>query len=418
MSALTVLNRSLLALALAGALAAPAQAQHAGHDHGAATAPADAKPAAKQPAAEASATDHSTMDHSQMDHGAPAQSQAAPASVDHSGMDHSRMGHGQPAQPQADHSKKDHSRMDHSQMDHSQMDHGAPAQSQAAPASVDHSGMDHSRMGHGQPAQPQADHSKMDHSKMDHSQMGHGAAAAPSQPREPIPAVTQADRAAAFPPLKHHMEHAPAINHYVVFNRLEAVDADEGSAQAWEGQAWIGNDTDRLWLRTEGEREQGRTESAQLEALYGRAISPWWDFVVGARHDFRPGPSSQTWAAIGVQGLSPYKFEVSATAYLGESGRTAAAIEAEYELLLTNRLILQPLVELEFNGKDDPARGVGAGLSTAEAGLRLRYEITRQFAPYIGVSWERSFGDTADYRRAHGERAEDTRLVAGVRVWF
>ncbi|QQP97223.1 copper resistance protein B [Lysobacter enzymogenes] len=349
----------------------------------------------------------------QHNHGAPA------AAMDHSAMDHSQMGHAQkqPATKKAGARPKqaaaDSAPLDHAQMDHSKMGHSADGDSakpnDADAASGEPAAMDHSQM----------DDSKMDHSKMDHAAMGHAPprADATAQPREPIPAVTDADRIAAFPPISLHMQHAPEFNHMIVVNRLEAVDADRGSAQAWEGQAWFGSDTDRLWLRSEGERERGRTESANLEALYGRAISPWWDVVAGVRHDFRP-QRGQSWAAFGVQGLSPYKFEVSATAYLGERGQTALNLEAEYELLLTNRLILQPLVEVEFYGKDDPRRETGAGLSTAEAGLRLRYEISRKFAPYVGVSWERAFGDTADYRRAHGERVEDTRLVAGVRLWF
>lgn len=278
-----------------------------------------------------------------------------------------------------------------------------------AAAAADHAGMDHAGM---------------NHEGMNHAGMSHGDTAAPpppgagaAAPREPIPTPTEADRAAAFPSLQRHMVHAPEFNHFVLFNRLEAVEADRGGAQAWEGQAWFGTDTDRLWLRSEGEREDGHTESANLEALYGRAISPWWDLVVGAKHDFRP-QRSQTWAAIGVQGMSPYKFEVAATAYVGESGRTAVNLEAEYELLLTNRLILQPLVEVDLYGRDDPRRGVGSGLSTVEAGLRLRYEISRKFAPYIGLSRERAFGQTADYRREHGEGIDDTHWVAGVRVWF
>ncbi|WP_363797151.1 copper resistance protein B [Lysobacter firmicutimachus] len=297
----------------------------------------------------------------------------------------------------------------------------APA---AQSAEVDHSKMDHSKMGHGEGDPSQTDHSKMGHGEADHSKMGHGvadgspaAAAVAGEPREPIPVPTEADRAAAFPPLQHHMQHAPAVNHYLLFNRLESVEAEHGGAQAWEAQGWIGTDTDRLWLRSEGEREHGSTESADLEVLYGRAISPWWDAVVGIKHDFRP-ESSQSWAAFGVQGLSPYKFEVAATAYVGESGRTALNLEAEYELLLTNRLILQPLIEVDLNGKDDAQRGVGRGLSTVEAGLRLRYEFSRRFAPYIGLSRERAFGDTADYRRADGEDVDDTRFVAGIRLWF
>ncbi|KGM56276.1 copper resistance protein CopB [Lysobacter daejeonensis GH1-9] len=238
-----------------------------------------------------------------------------------------------------------------------------------------------------------------------------------SAPITPIPELNDADRAAAFPDLHKHMEHAPAFNWYVGINRLEGWDADGGTGQAWEATAWFGTDLNRLWLRSEGERLGGHTESADIEVLYGRSVSAWWDVVGGVRQETRPGPS-RSWAALGVQGLAPYKFEVQATAYVGDGGRVEANVEAEYELLLTNRLILQPLVEVDFAAKDDEARGVGSGLSKAEAGLRLRYEFTRRFAPYVGVVHERAFGSTADLRKAEGEPVTDTRLVVGLRTWF
>ena len=269
-------------------------------------------------------------------------------------------------------------------------------------------------MGH---AMPKAGAAGLDHGAMDHSAMDHGAAGKSEQPVTPIPVVTDADRAAAFPALTLHMEHASEVNSMVLFNRLEGWDADHGSGLAWEAQTWIGTDLDRLWLRSEGERSDGHTESADLEVLYGRSVSAWWDVVGGIRHDFKPG-DSQTWAALGVQGLAPYKFEVQATAYLGKSGQTAANIEAEYELLLTNRLVLQPLVEVDLAAKDDPEYGTARGFTGIETGLRLRYEVTRRFAPYLGVVHERALGDTADLRRAEGESTRDTRVVAGVRIWF
>jgi copper resistance protein B len=241
---------------------------------------------------------------------------------------------------------------------------------------------------------------------------------APSdKPMTPIPEVTDADRAAAIAPEDDHPVHDNGIFSYVLFNRLEAWEADAGTGLAWEGQSWIGTDLNRLWLRSEGEQIDGRLESADLEVLYGRSVSAWWDVVAGVRHDFRPG-DSRDFLAVGVVGLAPYKFEVEATAYVGESGQTAARIEVEYETLLTNRLILQPLLEAEFNGKDDPARGVGSGLSTAEFGLRLRYEIRREIAPYIGIVRERAFGQTARFREQDGHASDDTRFVAGFRIWF
>ena len=244
-----------------------------------------------------------------------------------------------------------------------------------------------------------------------------GMQPAPGQPRTAIPVVTDADRAAAVPPPSDHPVHDNPVENYTVFNRLEGWNADPGAGLHWEAASWIGTDLNRLWLRTEGEQRDGRLESADLEVLYGHSVSPWWDVLAGVRHDFKPG-ASQDFAAIGVQGLAPYKFEIAATAYLGQSGQTSARVEADYDLLLTNRLILQPLVEVNLYGQSDARRGTGAGLSTIETGLRLRYEIKRRFAPYIGVVHERAFGGTAGFRRADGEDTNDTRVVAGVRIWF
>ena len=282
---------------------------------------------------------------------------------------------------------------------------------------MDHSTMDHAVMDHDDMTMPMP----MDHDAMpgmNHSQTP--AEATPSKAAEKppsIPAPTDADRAAAFPQIVHHAMNDDGIHSYTLFNRFEAWNADHGSGLTWEGQAWIGTDLDKLWLRSEGERSDGITDVADLEVLYGRSKSRWWDVLAGLRHDFRPG-TSQDWLAFGVQGVAPYKIEVRATAYLGSSGRTAARIETEYELLLSNRLILQPMIELNFAGRQDARRGIGSGLSTAEFGLRLRYEITRQFAPYIGIVRERAFAGTADFRRAAGNDSNDTRFVVGLRFWF
>ena len=305
---------------------------------------------------------------------------ATPAEVDHSTMDHSQM-----------------QGMDHSTMDHSQMQ-----------------GMDHSKMD--QPQKQEMDHSTMDHSQMqgmDHPTMDH---AGPPQVT-PVPAVTQADRDAAFPDVHAHHLHGTSVQSYWLLDRLEVSDADNGTALGWEAMAWVGGDIQRIWLRSEGEAVDGRIEHGDMEVLYGRSVRPWWDVLAGVRQDVGEGPS-RTWAAFGVQGLSPYKFEVAATAYIGQGGRTALRAEAEYDTLLTNRLILQWRAEANAYGKADPLAGIGSGLSTVEFGARLRYEITRQFAPYFGVEHDRAFGNTADLRRNAGHDAGETRVVAGVRVWF
>jgi copper resistance protein B len=294
-------------------------------------------------------------------------------------------------------------------MDHSAMGEGMhPPQSGAEPSMPP---MDHSAMGHDMGTMPADPAGPMDHSAMA------GMTMAPTEPITPIPVLTDADRAAARPPPGGHTVHDNSIHSYWLLDRLETWDADQGTAMAWEAISWIGTDLNRVWLRSEGERVDGTTESADIEVLYGRSIARWWDVVAGLRHDFGQGPS-QSFAAVGVMGLAPQRFEVEATAYVGERGQTAARFEVEYDVLLTNRLILQPLVEAEFHGKDDPARGVGSGLGTVEAGLRLRYHFRREFAPYIGIVRERAFGNTADYRRQDGEDVDDTRFVAGLRIWF
>lgn len=210
--------------------------------------------------------------------------------------------------------------------------------------------------------------------------------------------------------------HDRAVHYLILMDQFEWSGRD-GGVTAWDNTSWVGGDVHRAWFRTEGELVDGRVDAADVHALYGKAISPWWDLVGGIRQDMRPGPA-RTWAAFGIQGLAPYWFEVQATGYVGAEGRTHARIEVEYELLLTNRLVLQPLVELEMYGKADPERRIGAGISSLETGLRLRYEIRREIAPYVGLTWERVYGGTADYARDAGDSVSHLRPVIGLRVWF
>jgi copper resistance protein B len=232
-----------------------------------------------------------------------------------------------------------------------------------------------------------------------------------------IPRLTDDDRKAAFPDVEGHTMRGNAVNYFVLFDQLEWQVREGTNRVNLDGRGWIGRDRDRLWFRAEGDGEGGRVGEAQTHVLYGRQFSRWWDVVAGVRQDFRPG-TAQTWAALGVQGLAPYWFDVEATAYVGASGRTHARFEVEYELLLTNRLILQPLVEAEVFGKSDPERGIGAGVSTTDAGFRVRYEWRREFAPYVGVTWRRKWGQTPDFAEAAGEDNGGARFVTGVRLWF
>ncbi len=203
----------------------------------------------------------------------------------------------------------------------------------------------------------------------------------------------------------------------LLVNRFERANSSYENSFSYDAQAWFGRDYDRLVIKAEGDLVNGKTLEARTEALWGHAVAPFWDAQLGLRADSGGGPERR-WLALGMQGLAPYWFELDATAYVGEGGRTALRLGAEYELLLTQKLILQPRVEFNFYGQADEAREIGAGLSSGTAGLRLRYEINRQLAPYVGVEWKGKYGATADLARNEGARTEETRWVAGLRFWF
>lgn len=249
-----------------------------------------------------------------------------------------------------------------------------------------------------------------------HAHATHGL----ESPGTDIPPVTDADREAAFPDVGHaamkaHMND-DTIQSCVLGDRLEW-QGGRDDRFVWDATGWVGRDYGRLWLRTKGEHTSDGVEEAQVEALWGKPVARWWDLLAGIRSDFEPGPN-HSWLAIGVVGVAPYFFDVEATAYVAGDGDTAAQVEVEYELLLTNRWILQPRVELEFYGQDDERRGLGSGLSNVEAGLRLRYEIRRELAPYVGIEWGRKYGDTGDFADAAGDVEEETRWVIGIRMWY
>lgn len=213
-----------------------------------------------------------------------------------------------------------------------------------------------------------------------------------------------------------HAEDDPVLI-MLMLDELERRGSGSDKEDSWDAEAWIGKDLDKLWVKSQGERAAGRTKHAELQFLYSKAVATYWDFQIGVRQDLEPSPS-RSWTVIGFQGLAPYFFDIDAAIFIGESGRTALRFEAEYELLLTQRLVLTPEIEVNVYGKDDPAIGVGSGLSDVEAGLRLRYEIRREFAPYIGVNWSRLYGDTADFAGATGRHSSDTEFLIGIRVWY
>ena len=233
----------------------------------------------------------------------------------------------------------------------------------------------------------------------------------PPPPQHVMPAMTAEQMSTRM-----QMDDA-SVTGMLLFDRLERTRSTAGDyATSWEAEGWLGNPIDRLWMKTEGERGSDGTEG-RVEALWSHAWTSFWDGQLGVRQDFGQGPARQ-WVALGVQGLAPYWFETQATFYAGEQGRTALRLEASYELLFTQRLVLEPKLELNFYGKDDPQRGVSSGLSDLEAGLRLRYEFSRKFAPYVGVNWTRRFGRFDNEPGVPEVHARETTWVAGVRIWL
>jgi len=217
--------------------------------------------------------------------------------------------------------------------------------------------------------------------------------------------------------------HAQAMEPGQPFGRflaeqLEYRTGDGESGVNWDAEAWIGNDDHKAWFKTEGEKPtDGKLEKGEVQALYVRRISDFFDAQVGVRYDVKPEPS-RGFAVLGVQGLAPYFIEIDAAVFLSHEGEASARFKAEYDLPITQRLVLQPKLEVNAALQDVPDRHVGQGFNNVELGLRLRYELVREFAPYVGVNWDRKLGETADFARRDGERTATLSLVAGVRFWF
>ncbi|MBI5462804.1 MAG: copper resistance protein B [Gammaproteobacteria bacterium] len=265
------------------------------------------------------------------------------------------------------------------------------------------------------PATTHQDMGAMNHDAggMDHGAMSMQGGTAPADARDPHAYAGGED----FGPIPRPRMGDEERFGMLMIDRLEAARSDDNTAAMYEVQGRFGGDYDRAVLKAEGESDGGALQEARTELLWGHAIASYWDTQVGVRHDSGMGPG-RNWLAFGVQGLAPYWFELDIAAYLGESGRSALRLDAEYELLLTQKLILQPRVEANVYGKRDTEREIGSGLSDLSAGLRLRYEIRREFAPYVGVEWAGKYGATADHARAAGEDAKEARIVAGLRVWY
>lgn len=270
--------------------------------------------------------------------------------------------------------------------------------------------MDHSQ--HDMPADPHAGHD-----------MGTAEQPVGKAPAPPAPKDRAADR--FYPPAemakagaKLRREHGGMASSQIIFDLAEYQVRDGHDGYRWVGEGWFGGDINRVVVKSEGEGiAGGALESAEVQLLYSRALDPYWNFQAGVRHDIKPNPS-RTYAAIGFEGVAPYWFELDGALFLSDKGDLLARIEGMYDQRLTQRLILQPRVELNFAAQDVPRQGIGSGLVDAELGLRLRYELAREFAPYVGVSYETKAGDTRRFARAAGEDVRSTSFVMGVRAWF
>ncbi|MNV19873.1 Copper resistance protein B precursor [compost metagenome] len=449
------MNRLAIALAplILAASAASVQAQdaHAGHAMPPMPAQAHARPAAQNPHAGHTAALVPTRPTADPHAGHTAQSAATPAPVDpHAGHDMSTMTPAQ-ADPHAGHDMSDssapadpHAGHDMSTMTPAESDPHAGHVMQGVAAPVDpHAGHDMSTM---TPAQsdPHAGHvmpgaavGADPHAGHDMSGMSMGPPDVPTSadtpgrpPEDPLPAAALSDPPHAadrvFDPDAMAearkvllAENGDIRTTAVIIDRLEAGVGDDDESYLWDVQGWSGGDINRFWWKSEGEGDfGGELEEAEVQALYSRAISPFWDVQAGLRQDFRSEGEDTTHLVLGLQGLAPYWWEVDAAAFLSTEGDLTARVEAEYDQRITQRLILQPRFEIEASARDIPELEIGSGLSSIEAGLRLRYEIRKEFAPYVGVEWSHALGSSADYIEARGGEVEDTRFVVGLKAWF
>lgn len=214
------------------------------------------------------------------------------------------------------------------------------------------------------------------------------------------------------------MEDDPIITK-VMLDQFETRITDGDDPLVLEAQAWIGKDLNKFVIKADIEQVNSKIEELELQALYSRAISPYWDFQIGIRQDQNPEPKpTKNWAVLGFQGLAPYWFEIDSSLFIGESEQVGLRFTAEYEWMITQKWVLSPEIEFNIHSKDDEVVGIGSGLSDSQLGIRLRYEIRREFAPYFGINWNNKYGKTATYAKNDGEKVSSTQIVAGFRAWF
>tara|TARA_B110001454_G_scaffold211955_1_gene228198 strand:+ start:2866 stop:3858 length:993 start_codon:yes stop_codon:yes gene_type:complete len=313
----------------------------------------------------------------------------------------------------------------YAQQDHSaHQGHDMPAEqtkAEAPPAATDpHAGHDMGNMEQA-PAEPVDPHAGHDMSTMpadDSAESDVGDASAPAPPGDhAADAVFGADVMAQS--RKELAYEVGGMGYSLVMLDLAEVGFQKGGeTYRFEGEAFTGGNINRFGVKFEGEGAfGGRLDDLELQALYSRAIAPYWNLQAGVRHDIKPDPS-RTYLVAGVEGIAPYWFKVNAATFLSNKGELRARVEASYDQRITQSLILQPRIEANVSFQDIPAIGVGSGLTDFEAGLRLRYEIKQEIAPYIGVEWRKQTGATARFARIAGEDPDTVSLVAGIRIWF
>lgn len=411
---------ALMAAAASLAMAAPAAAQHAGHMPGMdmpgmtmpppAKTPPKKKPAAKKPAAKKPVAAKAPKTK------APARKAKAgtpPAPSD------PHAGHSMEAMPAQQSAPGDpHAGHDMSAMPGMTMPEGQkmPGEAEDKPSAADpHAGHDMGSM---------PDMSMPGHDMGAMSDMGPAGTDLPAgnAPAPPVPTDHAADAVFGGEQMamsRHHLgEHGGQKFSKVLIDNAEVQFRKGRESFEWSAEAWYGGDINRLWLKSKGEVQfGGPLEKAETQALYSHAIGPYFNLQAGVRHDFKPSPS-RTYAVAAVEGLAPYFFELEGAIFLSNKGEVMARLEGSYDQRVTQRLILQPSAELNFAAQNSPELAVGSGLSDAELGLRLRYDIRREFAPYVGVQYRRAFGKTRQYLKADGESAGGWSILTGLRVWF
>ena len=266
------------------------------------------------------------------------------------------------------------------------------------------------------PSDPHAGHDMSAMPEVSGTEIGNAPAPAPPEDHAADSLFDPAEMARSRDTLRR--EHGVFNGSMILFDLAEYQARKGGDGYRWEAEAWFGGDIDRFMVKTEGEGTFGEPiDDAEVQLLYSRAVAPYWNAHVGVRHDFRPDPS-RTYAVVGIEGVAPYWFHLSGQLFLSDKGDVRARAEGSYDQRITQSLILSPRAEFNLSAQDMPAIGVGSGLTDVELGLRLRYEVRKEFAPYVGVEWSRKVGDTARYASAAGEDASVVNFVAGIRFWF